>query len=375
MIDYPYIVLFILLLFLSIGKDRNRKMFKLSSLIAFIFIAFRAPVVGADTYNYVRFFTGKQAYYSLEDTRDFEIGFFYYNEILKSISRNGTFYMFINYIIILSPIYFLINKYSSKPAFSIFLFFALFIYQPYFVALRQLISISFVLWGVIYVLEKRMYAWFFFVLFSIIAYLFHTTTIFIVTMLLVSYFIKLSNKRNIYILVVASSVLGTLLGNFSSFKVFSTLVSVNLSLTSRINGYLEIDEMFTGLSLISMMIKPILGLYVIRFIDQDLLKHWFIKIFVISLMISSLFYSFPYLSRINLGLWLFSIIVLPSVFSSSQYKVHKNAITIYMIIIISYFSFVYIRECISPDLKDSGNMHPYYFFFEDYSDQPSGRYF
>jgi hypothetical protein len=375
MIDYPYIVLFVIMLALSLKKDRNRKMFQLSAILTFIFIAFRAPVVGADTYNYVRYFTGEQAFYSLEDTREFEIGFIYYNEILKSIARNGIFYMFINYIVILSPVYYLIKKYSSKPAFSIFLFFALFIHQPYFVALRQLLSISFILWGVIYVVEKRKHAWIFFMLFSILAYLFHSTAVFVVSVLLVSYFVKLSNKRNIYLLIVASTFIGPLLGSISYLKIFSMLMSFDLSLTSRINGYLESDQIFTGLSLISLIIKPLIGLFVIRYIYFGLLNHWFIKIFVVSIVISNLFYSFPFLSRINLGLWIFSIIVITWVLSSRQYKIHNKAIMTYMIIFMSYFSFVYIRECINPDLKDAGRMHPYYFFFQDYSDHPSIKYF
>ena len=50
--DYPYIILYIILLLLVYKyiKTKKQEYASTSLLIAFVFIAFRAPVVGADTW-------------------------------------------------------------------------------------------------------------------------------------------------------------------------------------------------------------------------------------------------------------------------------------------------------------------------------------
>ena len=61
MIDYPYILLILFLLLMTFLNARDRQndiYFYIAAAVVLVFTALRAPVVGADTYNYVRFFTG-----------------------------------------------------------------------------------------------------------------------------------------------------------------------------------------------------------------------------------------------------------------------------------------------------------------------------
>ena len=58
--DYPYILNYLVMLFLAYlyWKRPDPKLIKWAFVIEFIFIAFRAPVVGADTWDYVRYLDG-----------------------------------------------------------------------------------------------------------------------------------------------------------------------------------------------------------------------------------------------------------------------------------------------------------------------------
>ena len=124
-----------------------------------LFIGLRSPTVGADTLNYVKYFTGQQNYYNF-DTRELEVFFPRYNQIMGYILfHSGTLYMLFNTIISLSSIYYLVNKYSRNKCFSITLFFLCSFYIIYFVALRQILGMAFLFWGVIAVIEKIRFRW------------------------------------------------------------------------------------------------------------------------------------------------------------------------------------------------------------------------
>lgn len=86
--DYPYIILYIILLLLVYKyiKTKKQEYASTSLLIAFVFIAFRAPVVGADTWDYIRFLTGERNFYNA-DEREMEILSKGYREIICSITR------------------------------------------------------------------------------------------------------------------------------------------------------------------------------------------------------------------------------------------------------------------------------------------------
>lgn len=110
--------------------------------------------MGADTYDYVRIFLGKSSNYeSSVDT--WEPLFLMYNYILSLFVGNGQLYLLISTFISLFPLYYLIKRYSYNPPLSILLFLLFGIYQIYFVALRQILGLAILLWGMIYVLEGR----------------------------------------------------------------------------------------------------------------------------------------------------------------------------------------------------------------------------
>ena len=74
--DVPYIVFILFLLLLSglYWKNPKRTYFVIAIWVVLFFIGFRSRVVGgADSINYVRFFTGEQNFYN-KNNRFFVIG-------------------------------------------------------------------------------------------------------------------------------------------------------------------------------------------------------------------------------------------------------------------------------------------------------------
>ena len=71
--DVPYIVFILFLLLLSglYWKNPKRTYFVIAIWVVLFFIGFRSRVVGgADSINYVRFFTGEQNFYNINDEMD-----------------------------------------------------------------------------------------------------------------------------------------------------------------------------------------------------------------------------------------------------------------------------------------------------------------
>ncbi len=84
--DVPYIVFILFLLLLSglYWKNPKRTYFVIAIWVVLFFIGFRSRVVGgADSINYVRFFTGEQNFYNINDTRDLEPLLMAYNAVLR----------------------------------------------------------------------------------------------------------------------------------------------------------------------------------------------------------------------------------------------------------------------------------------------------
>ena len=53
----------------------------------------------------------------------------------------------------------------------------------------------------------------------------------------------------------------------------------------------------------------------------------------------------------------------------------RKTINIILVLMLLYLTRANINDCINYDVYNSGRMHPYYFFFQDYNDHPSIKYF
>lgn len=121
--DYPYIILILLLSYLTIRswKLNNRSYyFKWTVIITFLFFAFRACVVGADTYNYTLGFLQKADYYTGDEIEPL---YKVYVKAIRNIWKNEVFFISMNSFLSLFPIYYIVKKESFNAVLSVFAFF------------------------------------------------------------------------------------------------------------------------------------------------------------------------------------------------------------------------------------------------------------
>lgn len=134
MIDFNYITIIILLFLLTFMKNKEESRFKWACLLTFFFVGFRACVVGADTYNYTLGYMGYN-YYNGEDIEPLYKDV--YVPFLSHIVKYEPFFVIVNTLVSLSPLYFMIKKYSNNKVMSILVFFLFDIYLLYLMIIRN----------------------------------------------------------------------------------------------------------------------------------------------------------------------------------------------------------------------------------------------
>ena len=384
--DYPYILnFFIMLLFAYLyWKNPKQKYVKWAFALQFLFFALRAPVVAGDMWNYIRYLDGERNFYNY-DSRELEMGFLIYRQILSSLHIGRFGCMLINSFFICFPVYLLIKKYSSNPPLSLALATVFGLYVLYFCALRQVLGLSVLFMCMLYVLEdkrkinnKRKI--FVYVLGTFIGYTFHTSIIIYSILFAVSFFLRHIMKKKILIIgVVLSALMGVVLERFNIGQAFDFFLNLNFSATERIQGYLESEETNEITSVMLALRPSVLAMTAFYFIDKEKETHWFTIIYFIGVVMGNLFISVPMVNRLIQGMTVFGIIVFTWIFNGKyvfDYKYRKMVNTICLFVFL-YFSQSIVKNNLysNIDLTASSRMHPYQFIWEDYSQHPSIKYY
>lgn len=376
--DYPYVILLLLLLVLAFLEWRNpnksKYYFKIASSIVFIFIAFRAPVVGADTWDYYRYAMGIRNFYN-NDSRDLEPLYELYNSFFRNYCRVGILWMSINTIIIFSPLYYILKKYVKYKTFGVLSFFLFFgSYDYFFVALRQLLSLAIILWGVIYVLEDRKHKYIVYIGLSVAAWFMHTTASVVAPLFLIAYILPIKNRIIPIAAIVITALVGVVFQSFDILKAFNFFLTINFEGIDRVQGYLENNDL-NDLSTLNITLRQsVIAIIAFLLIDKKKINHWFSKIYLFGIVLYNLFISVPMIGRMVIANLMFVIVVLSWIFENKKYqelKQYRSKVNILMVILLIYFSRSYIINNMDYDLDSAQRMHPYYFFFQDYHDHPS----
>ena len=339
---------------------RNR-MFHISCWVVFLFIALRSKTVGADTENYVDFFTGKNNEYN-SDQRELEPLLLIYNGILQCISKGEVFYLLMNTFCSLWPIYYLIKHYSRSPIVSIILFFIMGLYGTYFVALRQILSISLILVGFILYQknENKYFRWGYFLLFAVLAYFMHTTAL-LVSLIFICVFLwkKLSKKMSV-ILIISSFIIGYVLKEQFYMAIFSLFMQVDISAIERISYYFEENLSFDSMNIITLSLPTILALFYIRYIDNQQFNRDISKLYIIGCVLNNIFMFFAFAQRLSVAFLLFSIIATTWPLANNKTRNYKWMLLAF----VCFFTLRFIGGNIDYDKLALGRMHPYTFFFQ-----------
>lgn len=372
--DIPYLIFYSILLVLAFMymKKPNKNLAICSFVLTFIFFAFRAPNVGADTWDYVRYLTGEKNFYNY-DTRELETGFVFYRSLVCSITSSRFVVMFINSILILFP-FFGVLKYSSNIPFSLFVFFNLNGLSIYFCALRQLLAFSCFLVAVLYYMNNdsnkvKKYVVLFIA--GLIGQFLHTSSIIYVVLFFLVTLIG-DIKKSIYVfLVIGSALIGIVLESFDSLSFFNDIsLLFSLSPLERLSGYLSSDELFDDRSLTLLLRPSFLFLITIYFLSSEDLSHPYCKFSLFGVVLFNLFGYIPMIYRLCVPFFVFMTIVLAWIFDKKYTSITKHRARSVIVIIISlYFIRSVLIDCTEYDINSETKMHPYQFIFQEYHDR------
>lgn len=377
--DFPYVIHYFLLLLLAYmyWKHPDAKYVRWAFLIEFVFIAFRAPVVGADTWNYVRYLDGERNFYNA-DSRELETGFLIYRQVLVTLQGSRFVYMLINSFLTCYPIYLLMKKYSLNVPLSLAMASIFDLYVSYFCALRQLLGLAILVLCILYVLKNGKYRWVIYCLGTILGWTFHVTIVIYSVLFVCAYFLRKINRKIALICIIGSAIIGIVLQSFDVGQIFDFYLSMNLSMTERIQLYLEKEETNVLTSIFQNLRPSIIAVLIFVLIDKNKVNHWFSVIYLMGVVIGNLFISVPMIHRITIGFIVFGPIVFSWIFSSQYYSMaeYRKKVNIILLLFFLYFSQAYVKNNLisNIDLTNSGRMHPYQFIWENYSQHPSIKY-
>ena len=342
--------------------------------VAFVFFAFRAPVVGADTWNYVRYLTGERNFYNY-DPRPLEPLFVVYREILCSFTSSRFVVMVVNTVVTFAPLYYITKKYSLNPPLTILFFCFLGGLSVYFVGLRQVIALSLLFLFLNYWLENKGHYIKKIVVFTactVSAYFFHTSTILYAFIFLLS-LIPFTINRFVYIvLIIGSALIGMVLAEFDVLNFFSIILQLEFSSVDRLDGYLENEELKDPQSLNILLRFAVFALVIYFYIGKEKLSHPFAKLFLFEVIVYNFLHSVPMIGRICNPLSIFGAIIFTWTMDKYARKtIAQRYLNIIISLIILYYLRVQIIDLSNWNKSDEGRMHPYYFVFEDYRKHPS----
>lgn len=378
--DYPYILSYFVMLILAYlyWKKPDERLVRWAIFLQFAFFALRAPVVGADTWDYVRYLDGERNFYNY-DPRPLEPAFIAYREVMVWLHCNRLACMLINTIVSCYPIYLMVKKYSMNVPFTLAMFSIFNVYYVYWCGLRQVIGLAILFMGLLYVLEEKKRKWFVFFGCALLGYFFHTSIAVYAAIFFAAYFVKFKSRSVIIVAIAVSATFGVVLQSFNVMDAFNFFLSLNVESTERLQGYLENTDEVNEITSIFMNLRPsIIAIGIYLLMDKDKLNHWLSLIYVVGVVIGNLFISVPIIGRLTGGLTIFGPIVITWVFSRKYYEVvkYKRMVNTVLVVFILYFSQVQVKSNINSaiDILSSARMHPYQFIWEDYSNHPSVKY-
>lgn len=379
--DYPYILNYFILLILAYlyWKKPDQKLVNWAFFLEFVFIAFRAPVVGADTWNYVRYLDGERNFYNY-DPRPLETGFVIYRQVLSALHPNRFVVMLVNSFLSCYPLYLIIKRYSNNVPLTLAMLSIFNFYYVYFCGLRQILGFAILLMGLIYVLDEKKKKWLVFVICAALGYSFHTTIVVYAAIFLAAYFLRFKSRTILISSVIISAVFGIVLQSFSIMDAFNFFLSMNFEATERIENYMQGNSDVDEITSIFINLRPtIIAVFIYALMDKEKLNHWFSVIYALGIIIGNLFISVPMIGRLTGCFTIFGVVAFSWILGKDYLASFKKrkVTNLALVFFLLYFSQMLVKSNIDSaiDLISSARMHPYQFIWEDYSNHPSIKYF
>lgn len=372
-IDYPYLLIVVILLVLFFIELRNKRKqefcFNVASLLTWLFFGLRAKSVGADTLDYVNnFISGNHEYQ--------EPLYNFYYLFVRSIWCNGTFYLLLTSFLSLITLYYLIKKYASYRVLPILLFFILGYYYNYFIAMRQILAISIFYLGLMAVLDNKKRKWWIYAFCTVVSCFIHNFMLLVALLGTSVYFVPIREKKTALMVVAVSGVLGVLIDASSLLRLFDTYFSLGGGITTeRLNQYMNSTGVNDSLSasVLGQLYYAIIGFFIVYFIPGEKIDSWQVKIYIAYVVLISLFREIFMIDRIVLPFALMGCII--ATWSMDTIRISKTIkYKIMAIVLFVYIFNSYIKQQINYNEISYSRLHPYYFNWENDSDHPSYLY-
>ncbi|NLU94412.1 EpsG family protein [Chitinophaga sp. Ak27] len=344
-----YLTIFIVL-FLFCVFDYVKDISALKKFLIFIFGLFFVLVAGlrwktgTDWGTYYDYFSSVQTVFGTP-MNTFEAGFSYLNLFVRNVTSNYTILLLISAILIIPGKFKFFGKYTALPLLAIFLYYAYFFCDIFFV--RQSIAITFTLLSTKYIIERKLLL---FALFVYIASLFHGSAI----LFIFSYFIfnlKISNKFLI-LLLLASVVCRIIDLDIRMLQLISGYLGFNEYLNNKMTEYLQGGEDQTFGMGVSKGMVLVLGILKRAIIfpfffwfrnkisaDETKVYNGYLNLLVMGTCLYFLTGNFVALQRISTYFFVYEILLIVLVVKNIQQKTVRSLA--YMFIFLFAFTKFY----------------------------------
>lgn len=331
---------------------------KISVILLLFVMCFKSPDTGkgmGDLIHYVNLYMGKSSMYLSDEV---EPGLGYINQILLAIfPKHSFFFICITSLLIICPVLWGINKYSQNKQASLIMMLVLpGIWLVLFITVRQALAQAFILWALYYFLcdAPRGKLQLLKIILLLLAAIFtHSTPYIIIPLLVIIYYLPDSNKKYYYIALIVSlflsGIFSTYLGDVF-FANFSGIEELN-----RINRYIE-NETY-GLNeygFLNFAPLTLLCLYSLYYAKENPPNWFFIKSFVLGVVLYNLLGNIPLINR---AVCFFLVLGIVGAFPKMK--------DIKSFVIIALFSAYFIwRSWIHYVQSPHSAFLPYYFIWE-----------
>lgn len=333
-----YIILLVFLI-ASLFKNKYQSVFVYLSIFQMLLIGFFRFGVGTDYYSYKNAITLN--FYWFSDKSFSYIS----NFALKKLSLTPVVILGFWSVFILLCIFYFLKKFSVSMhayAYAIFFFVTLYYYIDSFNIIRQYVALSIFLISFIFLMKDKVLLY---LILGGVSFYFHASSgIFVILLLCINYFLKNKknayNKKRIISLGLVFFIVGFIDSTFiikKLFELFNYNGRLDYYLLYSFDHYLNYDMSFP---LVIFLVFKFLLFYnvVINYKDDKDLTHTekvIFYVYVISALLSFIFYPILLLRRTLIYLTFFELVVFGRVISKNSASIK----VIFVCISIIYFYF------------------------------------
>lgn len=347
-------------LFGSINKDDklNRFLFvAISSLIVGV-VAFRSENIGTDTPGYYSYFLNPSIGYAHYEQSDIEFGYNLFSDIVRSIYKDGNFFLSLCAFISIIPFVYLLLKESENKLLSLFLFVTLGTTTTYYILffsmVRQCIALGIICIGLYLFHKNKLNKWYKRLIPVIIAFNFHHTSFLALPLFFIDY-VKIS-KKIACISLILSLVIGFSLMNY--IKILELLIGYTDNSYDYYVSLIDENTYQLGVTIPT----TLLCIGVFLYSNDEFLGNIYVKTFFIGTIINNIMSLAGNSDRLSLYFGIYGCLVIPNFI---ELQLRNKSLIKYslLILLLVYYTGKYMKVMNNAAENPMIALFPYKTFF------------